>query len=283
MAELVAPRRADLHVHTSASDGEYTASQVVALAREAKLAAVAITDHDEITIPDKLLAAGGSPIEVIPGVEISAEFNGREVHLLGYFIRVDHPDLNLVLSRIRDARRERFYGFVAKLRETGTHLPADRIRLTAESSSSLGRRHLARLLFECGFAATRVEAFHRFLGPVARGVLPKALVPIEEAIQLVRAAGGLSSLAHPSTDLTVADFRSLTKMGLAALEAEYPWGRSSRSALLREAAARLNLAATGGSDCHGPDPSHRRIGSHGITADELNALRGWRGERVPSI
>ena len=282
LAELAHLRRADLHIHTTASDGEFTTSQVGALARQANLAAMAITDHDTLTPPDELRAAAGEKIEVIPGVEISASFHGREVHLLGYDISCDHPDLNRALSRIRSARRERFHEFVARLAASGMNLPPERVRQVAESAQSLGRRHLARLILECGLARTRTEAFHRYLNPQTRSLAPKLLVPIAEAIHLVRAAGGVASLAHPSPDLDETDFAALARMGLAALEAEYPWNRSARGALLRVAARALDLAVSGGSDCHGPDPSHRRIGSHGITLDELNALRGWRGQSAPS-
>jgi predicted metal-dependent phosphoesterase TrpH len=282
LAELARPRRVDLHVHTTASDGEYTAAQVGAMARQAGLAAVAITDHDVFGSADEARASAGDQVEVISGVEISASFDTREVHLLGYFSRADPTQLDRVLARVRDARRDRFHDFVEKLAANGTHLPPDRVRIVAESSPSLGRRHLAKLLVECGFARVRVEAFHRLLGPLRHAVAPKALLPVEEAIHLVRAAGGVASLAHPPADLSGEDYARLAAMGLVALEVVYPWGRSSRSASLREVAASLGLAVSGGSDCHGPDPSHRRIGSHGITVDELNALRGWRGEPVPS-
>ena len=278
LAELAHPRRADLHIHTIASDGEFTATQAGAMARQANLAAVAITDHDTLTPSDDVQAAAGEEIEVIPGIEISASFRDREVHLLGYFIRSDNADLNRALSRIRNARRERFHEFVARLASGGTALPPDRVRLVAESSQSLGRRHLARLIVEYGFARTRAEAFHRYLSPLTRSLKPKLLVPIEEAIHLVRTAGGVASLAHPAPDLDETDFAALAAMGLAALEAEYPWNRTSRRAQLRNVAGDLNLAVSGGSDCHGPDPSHRRIGSHGITPDELSVLRGWRGQ-----
>lgn len=282
LAELSRPRRADLHIHTIASDGEYTAAQVGALARQAGLAALAITDHDVIAAADEARTSAGDRVDVVAGVEISASFNGREVHLLGYFIRTDDADLNCALARVRDGRRQRFHDYVEKLAVNGAHLPPDRVHLVADSSPSLGRRHLANLLVMCGFARMRVEAFHRLLGPLSRAVCPKILLPIDEAIHLVRAAGGVVSLAHPTPDLSVEDYASLAAMGLAALEAEYPWGRFSRSASLRGLASNLGLAITGGSDCHGPHPSHRRIGSHGITLDELSALRGWRGQPVPS-
>jgi predicted metal-dependent phosphoesterase TrpH len=100
------------------------------------------------------------------------------------------------------------------------------------------------------------------------------LVPVEEAIGLVHAAGGVASLAHPPPDLTDGAFGQFREMGLDSLEVEYPWGRGSPAARLRAAAARFGFAASGGSDCHGPEPAHRRIGSEGITSDELAALRG---------
>jgi len=282
LAALAQSGRADLHIHTTASDGEYTAAQVGALARLANLTAIAITDHDILVASADSRSAAGAQIEMISAVEISARFNNREVHLLGYFVRTNHDELNRSLTRLRDSRRERFKDFVARLAENGTHLPSERIRAVADSSASLGRRHLARILVESGFSSTRAEAFRRFIGPLSSSVSPKELLPMDEAIQLVRAAGGVASLAHPSPELTSKDFQALAAMGLAALEVEYPWGRSSRTPLLRAAAAGLGLAVTGGSDCHGPDPPHRRIGSRGISRDELTALRDWRGGTIPS-
>lgn len=273
LAQLARPRLADLHVHTTASDGEFTPTQVVALARQVGLCAVAITDHDTLAAVDEARQVAGVSIEVVPAVEITTGFADRELHLLGYFVGTDHGELNPVLAKLCERRRERFHDFVAKLADRGTRLPADRVKLVAEATVSLGRRHVAGLLVTCRFAQTRHEAFGRFLGPVMNAVLPKLLVPIDEGIALVRAAGGVASLAHPPPDLTDAQFRTLVGFGLGAMEAEYPWGRNSRTGRLREVAARLGLAVTGGSDCHGPEPAHRRVGSHGITSDELAALR----------
>jgi predicted metal-dependent phosphoesterase TrpH len=274
LAELARPRRADLHAHTTASDGEYTPGQVVALARQAGLCAVAVTDHDTLAGVPEALAAAGEAVEVVPGVEISTSFAGRELHLLGYFVRADHPELNAALAALCASRRERFRDFVARLRERGLPLPEDRARLVEEATVSPGRRHVAGLLVACGHARARTEAFHRFVNPLARSVRPKALVPLEEAIRLVHAAGGVASLAHPPPDLADNALAELRGLGLDALEVVYPWGRSSTAARLREVAARFGFAASGGSDCHGPEPAHRRVGSHAITSDELAGLRG---------
>lgn len=273
LAQLAQPKRADLHAHTTASDGEFTPSQVVMHAREAKLCAVAVTDHDTTAGVEEARIAAGPSIALIPGVEISAGFAGREVHLLGLFVRTNHDELNSVLVTACAARRERFRSFVALLRNRGLHLPDDRVGLTEAASVSLGRRHVAGLLVTCGHAATRTEAFHKYVNRIAGAVAPKVLIPVEEAIRLVRNAGGVSSLAHPPADLTDEQFGQLRASGLNAVEAVYPWGRKSSEKRLREVATRFGFAVSGGADCHGPEPAHRRIGSHAISPDELAALR----------
>ncbi len=273
LAQLDAPARADLHSHTTASDGEYTASQVVALARQAGLRAVAVTDHDTLAGIAEAQQAAGDAIELVSGVEISTAFARREFHLLGYFVRTDHADLNAALAVVCKSRRDRFREIVALLPERGVPVAESRVRLVEEATVSLGRRHVASLVVGCGAAATRTEAFHLFVNPLAKKVRSKALVPIEEAIALVHAAGGVASLAHPPSDLADEQFASLREVGLDALEVVYPWGRSSPAAHLRKAASRFGFAISGGSDCHGPDPAHRRVGSYAITSDELIALR----------
>jgi predicted metal-dependent phosphoesterase TrpH len=271
---MARPRQADLHVHTTASDGAFTPTQVVALARQAGLCAVAITDHDTLAGVDEARASAATAIEFVPGVEISTHFAGRELHLLGYFVRTDCAELNVALATTCESRYERFHAFVTRIRERGVSLPEDRVRLVEEATASPGRRHVAELLVACGAARTRVEAFQRFVAPLGSQVRGKSLVPMEEAIRLVHAAGGVTSLAHPPSDLTDADFAQLRDFQLDAIEVTYPWGRNSPVTRLREVAARLGLASSGGSDCHGPEPAHRRIGSVTITSDELAALRG---------
>jgi predicted metal-dependent phosphoesterase TrpH len=247
------------------------------LAREARLCAVAVTDHDTLAAVAPAAAAAGElpepSVEVIPAVEITTSFEGRELHLLGFFVRIDHAELNAALDRLCVARRERFRDYLAELGARGFPIPQDRARLVEEGSASLGRRHVAGLLAACGHARTLNEAFHRLLGPLRGAVMPKEPLAMYRAIGLVHAAGGVASLAHPPAELTDEQFGRLHEMGLDAVEAEYAWRRSSPAIRLRQIAKQYNLAMTGGSDCHGPDPAHRRIGSYGIAADELNRLR----------
>jgi predicted metal-dependent phosphoesterase TrpH len=267
VAALGKPSRADLHVHTTASDGEYTPSQVVHLAKQAKLAAVAITDHDTFDGLNEARLAAADGIEIVSGIEITAEFDSREVHLLGYFARTDHPDLNAALARVCESRRVRFEEYVARL-----GIPADRAKLVSDSVPSLGRRHVARLLIACGLAKTTDDAFRRCLKPVVGLVPPKVRIPLEEAISLVLAAGGRTSLAHPPESLDEAAFLRMKEMGLDALEAEYAWRRSAPAIRLRGIAAKLGLLTTGGSDCHGPLPITRRIGSVTVSLESMRSL-----------
>jgi predicted metal-dependent phosphoesterase TrpH len=281
LAGLQSPRRADLHVHTTASDGEYTPSQVVALARQAGLAAVAVTDHDTLAgLPEAVAATreiGNQGVEVIPGVEITADLDGRELHLLGYFVRPDHPELTATLDRLCARRRERFRDYLARLVEHGTVIPGDRATLIEAVSPSLGRRHVAGLLVACRFARSVHEAFWRFLSPLRDRVLPKERLPVGEAVRLVHAAGGVVSLAHPPAEFGDAEFARLRDAGLDAVEAVYPWRRSSPAGKLREVADRFGLLITGGSDCHGPAPAHRGVGSCSVSAEQLARLRERAG------
>jgi predicted metal-dependent phosphoesterase TrpH len=272
LARLSRPQKADLHVHTTASDGDYTPSQVVALARQAGLRAVAITDHDTLLAIPEAQDAAQADIEIIPGVEISAAYAEREVHLLGYFVQLDHPELNARLELVRESRRQRFREYIGQLGDRGCHLPADRVKLVEARSQSLGRRHVAGLLISCGIARNQTEAFHRYLGPLKGQVRLKQLVPVAEAIRLVKAAGGVASLAHPPADLSTNDLQVLLSFDLGAVEVHFPSCSKTTSGFLLEQAKRLGLALTGGSDCHG-HAAKRQIGSYGIAVEELEHLR----------
>ncbi len=282
-ARATGPVRADLHVHSTASDGTYTPSQVVGYARQAGVVAVALTDHDTLAgwpeLADAAARFGGLVLEVIPGVEITAGFRGREVHLLGLYVRPDHPGLTATLARLCARRRERFRDFVRVLAADGHHVPEHLVSNAEAVSASLGRRHVADLAVAAGLAAARQEAFGRFVHPAVGRVTPKELLPVADAIALVHAAGGVASLAHPPPAFGDDEFTELAALGLDALEARYPWGRSSPGGRLREAAGRLGLLTSGGSDCHGHDPAHRRIGCVGVTPAELAALRERAGSR----
>src|SRR6266513_508876 len=154
--------RADLHVHTTFSDGEQTPAEVVNLAHRAGLAALAITDHDSTDgVAEARTAALGTLLEIITGVEISAELDGKDFHLLGYFVREDHPPLLSTLAELRAHRAARFQAMAERLRRCGLHLDEGRVERLA--AGSVGRRHLATLLVETRQAGSVREVFARYL------------------------------------------------------------------------------------------------------------------------
>ncbi|HEV3261299.1 MAG TPA: PHP domain-containing protein [Gemmataceae bacterium] len=265
--------RADLHVHTTASDGDYAPAEVVDLAGRSGLAGVAVTDHDTLDgIPPARAAAAGLPLEVIAGVEITAEYQGRDLHMLGYFIRLDDGPLLAALARLGEHRAGRFWDMAERLRRCGLVLDDGELRAVADSGT-LGRRRLAVHLVRTGQAGSVREAFARYLGDGGRATVPNLRLPLAQAVDLVRGAGGVAGWAHPSYDCTrqrLVEFRAL---GLAAVEVDYPGYRPTRARELRAWAAELGLAVTGGSDCHGPGHAQRAVGARGVSGAELAALR----------
>jgi predicted metal-dependent phosphoesterase TrpH len=262
--------RADLHTHTTHSDGLYTPAQVVELARRSGLAAVAVTDHDALGgVAVARAAAANTGVEVVAGVEITAEYRGRELHLLGYFFRPDDGPLNVALERLRRGRADRFQEMVGRLRACGVSVEVG--PTVGGGPEALGRRRLAEMLVQQKKAATVREAFSRWLHDGGRAAAPKLRLRVAEAVALVRGAGGVAAWAHPPYDGTEGDLAELRGLGLGAVEAEYPGVRRSRVRQLREWAGRLGLAVTGGSDCHGP--GRRAVGACTVSTAELDLLR----------
>jgi predicted metal-dependent phosphoesterase TrpH len=171
---------------------------------------------------------------------------------------------------LRERRRERFFGMVERLRDRGVSLDEKALAGTAAVAAP-GRRTLAALLHATGRVGSVREAFDRWLADGRPAELPKARLPLAFAIRLVREAGGVTSLAHPPTAMTLPQLAALRDLGLQAVEADYPSHRPARAKELRAWANALGLTVTGGSDCHGPGGT--AVGRHGVTADELVTLR----------
>ena len=205
--------RADLHVHTTFSDGSYRPSEVVDLARRSGLLALAVTDHDTLGgVGPTRAAAAGTGIEVIPGVEITTEFQGREMHLLAYFVDTEDVALNGALADARRQREARFAEMVERLRGCGVELTT--AHLTARvAPEALGRRHLAEALVKAGRVPTVREAFRQYLSDGGRAAVPKIRPPVEEVLALVRGAGGVGSWAHPPESCDLAALTQAARPG----------------------------------------------------------------------
>ncbi len=272
--------RADLHVHTTCSDGTYTPAEVVDLARRSGLAALALTDHDTFDGLAAARSAAGAALEIVPGVEITAEHHGRTLHLLGYFFDPADADLNAALGRLRARRAERFCEMAERLRGCGVSLDRGEVRAQAAAGVP-GRRQLAALLVRAGKVGTVHEAFVRYLGDLGRAMVPSPALPAAEAVALVRGAGGVAALAHPPYDEgTRGQWTDLRALGLRAVEVDFPACQGGKQRRLRALAAELGLAVTGGSDCHGPGPARRAVGACGVAAQELEAIRSLSRKRL---
>ena len=171
---------------------------------------------------------------MIAGVEITAEYRGKELHLLGYFFDLENQPLRTALDRLQTERIRRFHEMIERLGGLGIHFNEEEMA----RAPSLGRRHLAEMLVRAKKASSVREAFHRWLGDHGRANVPKTRLPVAEAIALVRGASGVASWAHPNYDCTRETLLELKRLGLAAVEAEYPAFRSARTKELRQLAAR---------------------------------------------
>ena len=263
----------DLHLHSSASDGILSPTELIKKAAAAGLAAVALTDHDTMAGVEEARAAGSRcGLEVIAGVELSV-FTGeqQEIHLLGYDPR--QPEIiNDLLERLRHERFERMERMVALLRRLGFALTPDEIIAEAKPAAP-GRLHLARLMVKRGYCSDIGDAFAKYLKQGQPAYIPRKTLQPAAAIEMLHRAGAVPVVAHPGA-AGRAHLRKLAAMGLRGVEVFHPDHSPGLSSYYRHQAARLNLLITGGSDYHG-DAGHRRsrLGEITVPYRCLSALK----------
>ena len=256
----------DLHLHTTASDGVRTPSEIVNYARTKRLQAIAITDHDTIEGVEEALSEGKRiGLEVIPGIEISAEYLHGTMHLLGYFLDIHHPILIEKLDFLQRARAERNPRIVEKLNALGIQITYDEV-VRVSGGGQVGRPHFAQVLLEKGYVRSIQEAFERFLRKGAQAYADKFRFAPSEAIGIINGAGGVAVVAHPNTlglgeiaELDELIFR-LVKQGLGGIEIYYPEHSPSDVGRYKFLANKYGLAVTGGTDYHGIEGDSLDIG-----------------------
>jgi predicted metal-dependent phosphoesterase TrpH len=263
------PMRLDLHVHTTASDGVWSPAAVAHHA-VGRLDVIAITDHDTVAGIDRARrAAEGQPLHVIPAVELSSTFNGRDVHVLGYFVDPEAPALLDHETRAMGARERRMEEMIGRLREQGIEVDMDAVLHAAgPERGSIGRPHLARVLVAEGHARNVPDAFDRWIGDAHRAFVSTALLDPAGAVAVVRAAGGIAVWAHPPADLIDVLLPSLVKSGLRGLEVYRPRVSPRRVVRLEGIARTAGLVVTGGSDWHTPEAGSD-LGDFHVTGEEL--------------
>lgn len=270
----------DLHAHSVYSDGSRTPAELVAEAVAAGVRVLGLTDHDTVGgLAEAEAEAARLGLELVPGVELSTAGAGDdELHLLGYFLDRDDPDLLATLAGYARQRLLRLEQIVARLAAAGLHLDPNRV-IELAGPGTVGRPHIARALVERGHVADLGEAFDRYLRPGRPGFVPRPRVEPEHGIATIRAAGGVPVLAHPlgSRDLETTLAR-LVPAGLAGLEVYYGEYPDDARAHLRAVADRWLLIPTGGSDHHGPGfKPGRELGRPPVPPESVARLRAAAG------
>jgi 3',5'-nucleoside bisphosphate phosphatase len=274
----------DLHSHSVYSDGTFTPSELITLAADRGLDAVALTDHDTTAgLPEAQAAATVAGVELVPGVEFSTVRQGDGVHVLAYFMDMEHPEFAAELRRLQDDRFDRGERMVAKLQELGYPITFERVREIAKGGNII-RPHVAQALVEAGVVPTIKEAFSdELIGSGGRAYVEKhALHPLQ-AVELIHRAGGVCVLAHPGTwreasPVPTEVIEELVETGLDGVEASHPEHTPEMELAYVEMAERWGLIWTGSSDCHGDRYDPVRLGSRSTNPEQFERLKARASE-----
>ncbi|MBQ9119362.1 MAG: PHP domain-containing protein [Lachnospiraceae bacterium] len=258
----------DLHVHSNKSDGTLSPTEVVQHAIRRGLAAIALTDHDCISGISEAVAEAAraaAPIRIVPGIEISAEYKDRDIHILGLLIDSEHPDLRGALNAAILARDTRNEKMVQNLQRAGLDITMADLLFDAKDTV-ITRAHFARHLIAKGYVKDRHEAFKRYLDSTTPYYVCRKYIKPEQAIQLILQAGGIPVLAHPllyHLKLTELEelLTELVGYGLCGIETLYSANSAADEALVRSLAGKYKLLMTGGSDFHGANKPEIEIGT----------------------
>lgn len=243
----------DLHLHTLASDGRLTPTDLVRLAASRGLKTIAVSDHDTTDgLSEAFEAATEYPgMRIIPAIELSADVPGDEVHVLGYFIDPDDAELQAELARFREGRIGRARQMVEKLGQLGIHVEWERVQHFA-GDGAVGRPHIALALVEAGYCKEPKDAFPEYLGRNGLAYVERVKLTPAEAVDMIKRAGGAAVLAHPAymNDME-AGIANLSGIGLVGMEVHYAKYRDDTIRQLERLARQYDLVPCGGSDFHG--------------------------------
>ncbi len=263
----------DLHIHTRYSDGTMTPEEVVDESIRLGVSTISITDHDTIDGVMKACRYGyGKNINIIPGIELSSYLAPSEVHILGYFIDVYNASLQKVLKQSYEDRLKRIYAMADKLRSLNVDINPQEVFILAGKGSP-GRMHVAETIWKHGYCNTIIDAFSKYIGDKGPAYVPKKTLNPQQAIELIRGAGGAAVLAHPGLTQRDNVIEELVKYGLGGMEVYYPSHTPQAVKKYSEMAKRYNLAITGGSDFHGERRVDTPIAKVTVSGDLVGKLR----------
>lgn len=250
--------KVDLHTHTIYSDGALTPKELLDLAKEKGLSTISITDHDTIDGIDEAIRYGKEiGIEVIPGLEISTDVEGSEIHLLGYFIDYKNAELKKYLKFFRSERTHRAKRIIKKLNSVGIKISLDDVKVIA-NGSPLCRPHIAKAIYNSGYITNYNQAFTKYIGDDKPAFEKKIHVSPQSAIKIIKDSGGLSFIAHPG-HMDESILKTLITLGIDGIEVIHSSHKRYQQKFYRGIVNQYCLLESGGSDFHG-----------GLRNDEVN-------------
>ncbi|HEY0141093.1 MAG TPA: PHP domain-containing protein [Thermoanaerobaculia bacterium] len=266
-------RYADLHTHTYHSDGTRSPREVVDVARQHGIDILAISDHDNVAAYFEIKAhADAVGVTLIPAIELSCLHDGVDVHVLAYAFNPDNERIHERLRGFRETRQQRGYAMVERLRSLGYTISAERVDQLA-AGGAMGRPHVARALVEAGYVASVSEAFDKLLGTGKPGYVDKERFRIDEAIDLIRDAGGLTSIAHPTLypnhETLVPE---LLDLGIDAVEVYHPQVDEPNRERYANLVRFRGKFATGGSDDHGTVKTSETLGTVKVPSSMIGPI-----------
>jgi len=271
---------ADLHIHTTWSDGVFSPEYMVQKAREVGLRAIAITDHDALRGIDEAVETGRKiGIEIIPGIELSTANSMHDVHILGYFFDPHNGDILEYVHYFQEERIKRAKKILDKLWKMGIHLNAE-VVISSAGHGAVGRPHIADALMEEGFVLSYDEAFYKYIGDGKPAFVEKPKISPAEGIELIHKAGGLTFLAHPGMDLTDGEIIQVMKQGLDGIEILHPKHSEEKVNYFYKVASDHQLLVSGGSDCHGNRKGEMMMGKFNVPYKFVSEMKKalWRME-----
>jgi len=268
------PGAVDLHTHTTASDGTYAPRDLVAEAASRGVRVLAVTDHDSTEGLAEAIdeAERRRPLEIIPGIEINCDVEGAEIHVLGYLMDWQAEWFQDFCREQRRERRARVHRMVKRLAAIGMPLDADEVFAIVKEGSA-GRPHVAQVMVARGYVKTVREAFDKYLGSGKPGHVPRKKITPEDAVRIIRKAGGVPVFAHPGLADRDELIPGLIAAGLMGIECYYTEHSAAQRASYLQICKDHDLVATGGSDFHGPKVRAATLGSPSVPMSSVDALR----------
>ncbi len=270
---------ADLHLHTVYSDGEYTPDSIVQKAVSENFRAIAITDHDTVDGVASVIQAAGESIEIIPGIELSAEVTAsEEIHIVGLFIDYKNPEFLKILKGLSLGRKDRMNDMLKKLGEMGMPITMKEIE-KFKTKDVIGRLHLAQAMVEKGYVKTTNEAFNKFIGDDKPAYANRNRLSSKKAISLIKEVGGISIIAHPHLLKNENVIPQLIEEGIEGIEVYFADHGENPSSKYIEIAKKYNLLISGGSDCHGLSKGKILLGKVRVPYQAIEEMKKWIEKR----